>query len=354
VNTQYTFENPTANGSTAAAANLLSAFGGFSSNYPVQQAYEYNLTIEKQFGSYAVHASYVGNLGRNLAREVEMNACVPGSVSCLSRAAGTTGARQWPQFGTAFGQHTEGGNSNFNSGEVEVSRRFQNGLLFDVNYSFANLLAYQYVATNPVVAALWSYDYGPVSAQPKSVFHFNHVYDLPIGRGRQFGSNMNRVLNAIVGGWELSGVGTWQAGQRLTVLAGVGQSPTGATANRADRTCGGGLSNPIPALWFNTSCYALPAYINPSVSSPTRQFGSAGIGTVVGPRWFSYDTNIQKRFTVGERASVSLRVDAFNIFNHPVLANPDVTVSDATFGQIRTANANYTPRTFQFGCRFAF
>jgi hypothetical protein len=112
--------------------------------------------------------SYVGNLGRNLSRTVQMNACAPGPVVCLSRAAGTAGARRWSQFGTAFGQHTEGGNSTYSTGEIEISRRFNNGLLFDVNYAYARLLAYQYAAINPVVSALWRYDYrsGYLTADP--------------------------------------------------------------------------------------------------------------------------------------------------------------------------------------------
>ncbi|MGH7490107.1 MAG: hypothetical protein ACREMY_31545, partial [bacterium] len=201
VNSLYTFENPTSNGSTAAAASALSAIGGFNPQYPTQKAYEWNLTAERQLTStIALRLSYVGNLGRNLAREVQMNACVPGPVVCLSRPASDPTARLYPQFSTSFGQHTEGGNSNFNAGEIEISKRFSNGLLFDANYSYSRLFGYQYVATNPLVAANWSYDYGPISAQPYNVFHFNHVYELPFGRGRRFARNLSPWANAILGG----------------------------------------------------------------------------------------------------------------------------------------------------------
>jgi len=361
VNSLYTFQNPTANGSTAAAANALSAIGGFNPQYPTQKAYEWNLTLEKQLtSSMALRVSYVGNLGRNLAREVQLNACVPGPVACLSRPATDPTGRRWPQFSTSFMQHTEGGNSNFNAGEIEFSRHFSGGLLFDVNYSYSRLLGYQYQASNPVGNALSPYDYGPISAQPYHVFHFNHVYELPFGRERHFGRQMSPWLNTIFGGWDLSGLATWQSGARLTVLAGVGTSPAGAAANRANRIAGGSLSHSGQSRgqsaqeWFNIAAYQLPAYIDPTASNPTRQFGTAGIGTVIGPSFFNYDANLQKRFSIRERATLSLRIDCFDPFNVPMLDNPDVTASDATFGQIRDSNPNYNPRTFQFGARLDF
>jgi hypothetical protein len=355
VNNQYTFQNPTANGSPAAGASVVAGFAGFDPNYRVQTAYEYNLTVAKQINNYAITASYVGNLGRHLDRQVLVNACPPGPTLCSVLAAGAPGSRKWSQFGTTFGQNTGSGISNYNAVNVEASRHFSNGILLDANYSFSKLLALQYIATNPVVSPNWQYDYGPASQQPYQVFHFNHVYELPFGHGKKFGGNMSTVADTLVGGWKISGVGTWQAGQQLTVLAGTGNSPTGATSNRANRACSGSISQKTLGEWFDTSCYSVPALINPSAPSPTQQFGTAGIGTVIGPRWFSYDANVQKPFRFHDRVSLTLRIDAINVFNHPNYATPDVTVSDgAVFGQIRAASTNYIPRAFQFSGRLEF
>jgi hypothetical protein len=238
---------------------------------------------------------------------------------------------------------------------LEASRHFNNGILLDANYSWDKLMGYQYIATNPVVSPNWHYDWGPVSNQPYQVFHFNYVYEFPFGSGKRFASQAGTVGDLIVSGWKLSGVGTWESGQPLTVLAGTGYSPTDATSNRANRTCGGGLGNRSLGEWFNTTCYSAPALINPSASHATQQFGTAGIGTVIGPRWFSYDMNLQKPIKIREGATLSLRIDALNVFNHPDYTTPDVTVSDgALFGTIRAASAAYIPRSFQFGARFDF
>jgi hypothetical protein len=270
-------------------------------------------------------------------------------------AAGASGARKWNQYGITYGEFTGSGRSDYNALNLEASRHFNNGMLLDANYSWDKLLGYQYIATNPVVSPNWHYDWGPVSNQPYQVFHFNYVYELPFGSGKRFASQVGTVGDLFVSGWKLSGVGTWQGGQPLTVLAGSGQSPTDATSNRANRTCDGGLSNKSLGKWFNTSCYSAPALINASAPKPTQQFGTAGIGTVIGPRWFSYDMNLQKPIKIREGYTLSLRIDALNVFNHPDYTTPDVTVSDgALFGTIRSASVNYIPRAFQFGGRFDF
>jgi len=65
--------------------------------------------------------------------------------------------------------------------------------------------------------------------------------------------------------------------------------------------------------------------------------------------------NVQKPFHFTSRATLKLRVDALNIFNHPIYANPDLTITDTTFGSINSQyNANYIPRAFQFSARLEF
>src|ERR1051325_4669206 len=105
VNTLFTFQNPTANGSTANAAAALAAIGGFADTYPTMKSYTANVTIEKDLGhGTSLRASYLTNEGRHLSRVVQRNACVPGPVQCLSRAANDPTGRKWPAFNTNLGQ----------------------------------------------------------------------------------------------------------------------------------------------------------------------------------------------------------------------------------------------------------
>jgi hypothetical protein len=378
VNSLFTFQNPSANGSTAGAASAIAGVTGMSQTYPTQKAYTWNLTVEKQLPyQIVVRVSTIGTLGRNLSLENDLNACVPGPVTCLQRAATDPTARRWQQFGIAFGSSTAGGTSNYNSGEIEVSKQFSNGLLFDANYSYSRLFSIGYLdpsgdtpaISNPF-AATRNYDYGPNFVQPYNIFHWNYVYQLPVGTGQRFGGSMGRLADAFLGRWEISGMLNWQSGSPLTILAGTGQNPSGTDAPlRANRVGRGTLShsgqnrNQMAQKWFDTSAYTVPAYVNPSVSSPAQQFGTAGIGTVIGPSFSEYDMTLVKRLQIKERFTLQLRVDAFDIFNIPMLGNPDTNVADPTFGQILTANSTpatsgaqtgYTPRTFQGGIRLNF
>lgn len=377
VNSLFTFQNPSANGSTAAAASAIAGVTGMTQTLPTQKAYTWNLTVEKQLPYQIVlRASTVGTLGRNLTLDDDLNACVPGPVTCLQRAATDPTARRWQQFGLGFAGVTAGGNSNYNAGEIEVSKQFSNGMLFDANYSYSRLFSNGYLdalgddatISNPF-GSTRGYDYGPNIVQPYNIFHWNYVYQLPVGRGQRFGSSMGRLADAVLGGWVISGIGTWQSGTPLTVVAGTGQSPTGAGTLRANRIASGTLSHSgqsrgqMAREWFDTSAYTVPSYVNPSVTSPARGFGTAGIGSVIGPSFSEYDMNLEKRLKISERFTLKLRVDAFDIFNVPMLGNPDTTVSDATFGQITSANTTpatsgaqigYTPRTIQLGLRLDF
>jgi len=365
VNSVYTFQNPTANGSAADATAAMANIGGFQNSYPTEKSYTWNTTVEDDLGhGMALRATYAGNSTRNMSRQVQINGCAPGPTECLSRSASDPTGRKYPLFNTNFAYHAADGLSNFNDGEIEFSKRFSNGLLFDINYAHSRLLGQQYVATNPVADPHWSYDYGPVSlalgsapvmsAEPNDVIHWNYVWELPFGHGRRFAGHMNPVVEALLGGWLLSGLGTWESGLPLTITASSGQSPSGATVNRANRTGSGSLSNPGPIEWFDTSAYQLPAFIKPSATRPTRQFGTSGVATVYGPHFFTYDMTLHKTFTIKERYNLQFRVEAYNPFNHPDLANPDTEVTSATFGQIRTSNTNYNPRSIQFGARLDF
>jgi hypothetical protein len=170
---------------------------------------------------------------------------------------------------------------------------------------------------------------------------------------------MNAVAEAIAGGWMLSGLGTWQSGVPLTITANTGQTPSGAATNRADRIKDGKLSHSGSRgenayQWFDTSAYTIPALINPSANRPTRQFGSAGIGTVIGPSFFTYDMTLHKVFRIRERYNLQFRAEFYNPFNVPMLANPDIDATSANFGRIRASNTAYTPRNLQLGVRLDF
>ena len=367
VNSNFTFENPTANGSPAAASAAVAGISGPVQSYPTQKAYEWNFTLEKDLGrQMEVRATYMGNLGRNLSRTVQINGCVAGPTQCLSRAATDPTGRRWPQYGVSADNGSTTGQSEFNSVQIEFRKRFAHGLLFETNYTYARLFAYA-DASDPVSNPLSKYDWGPVAAnqltgsaasgQPNNVFHWNFVYELPIGKGRRIGNGMGRVAETVLGGWEISGLGTWQSGDYLTITAGTGQSPTGATPLRADEIGNPALPSGVqqsPNEWFNTAAFVQPKFVNKAAPNPTYTFGTSPIGALRGPSFFTTDMTLFKDIPLTERVRARLRVDVYNPLNHPILGDPSTSVSDSNFGRILTSNPNYNPRSIQLGLKVQF
>ncbi len=360
VNRIYTFQNPTANSSAAGADTQLTTLDGFFRDYPTMKTYSWNLSVEKDFGrQVGIRVTYAGNLGRNLSRTVRVNSCAPGPTECLARAANDPTRRKWTNFGTNMGQRAGDGTSNYNGFEAELTKRFSSGLFVNVNYAYARVFRLEPTASDPVSNPLSHYDYGPVPAQPPHIFHWNYVYELPFGKGKRL-LNSGGAATWIVGNWELAGLGTWQSGGALTITAPNGQSPTGANTNRADRIADGridqsGRSRGEKAFqWLSTAAFRQPDFVDPRATRPTRQFGTAASGVLLGPRFFTYDMTLQKSVPIAERYRLQLRLEIFNPFNVPMLGNPDTNVTSPNFGRIRTSNTAYTPRNVQIGARFDF
>lgn len=355
VNSLYTFQNPTANSSSAGADAQLTTLDGFNPKYPTQRTHAWSFSVEKDLGrQMGVRGSYAGNLGRNLSRTVRVNSCVPGPTECLNRAASDPTGRRWTQFGANIGQRFGDGTSNYNTVELEFTKRYASGLFVNVNWAWARVFRLEPTATNPVSDPLWSYDYGPLGGQPPQVFHWNFVYELP------YHAKGGGLAQKLFGDWNLSGLGTWQSGQALTITSSQGQSPTGASGNRADRIADGRIDqsgrsrNDKADQWFDRSAYRQPAFIDARATRPARQFGSAGVSTLLGPRFFSYDMTIHRVIPIREKYRFQIRAEIFNPFNVPMLGNPDTSVESPNFGRIRASNPAYTPRNFQFGARLDF
>jgi hypothetical protein len=179
------------------------------------------------------------------------------------------------------------------------------------------------------------------------------VFDLPVGRDRWLGTGMNRVLDAVVGGWSVSALVSEQSGEPLAIPM---ANPRLLDGNqRPNVLCGGGMGinsnraavQQIPYL--NVNCFADPGDQVP---------GNA-------PRYFSnlrndgihnFDTNLFKEFVPKEGMTVQLRAEVFNTMNTPRFAQPNTAfnVGDSQFGLITSTAPGYTPRRIQFGLRFEF
>jgi hypothetical protein len=167
------------------------------------------------------------------------------------------------------------------------------------------------------------------------------LYDLPIGQGRRWLANSHAVVDAILGGWAVSGITIFQTGVPFTPGSLGDPGNVGAGA-RADVVGDWQISNPSITKWFDTAAFKAPALY-------TR--GNAGRNLMTGPGINNWDINLNKSFRIHEEMRVQIRAEFFNAFNHPSFNNPGATFGTPSFGVISSAGAG---RVIQLGVKFYF
>jgi hypothetical protein len=187
-------------------------------------------------------------------------------------------------------------------------------------------------------------------------------YELPFGKGKQFGSSMSRAVDAFVGGWQFNGILTLRTGDAFTMS---GTSCHGVWSKCMPDYVSGfaGNGNAAPAggrtpnEWFNTANYAV-AYSNQAAGVATG--GDVGLQTLTGPPTKTLDFSLFKSFRFSERVSLQFRGEAVNLTNFAVLNNPDASLGDSkalggngNFGVI-TGSVSGTERHLQFSMRLSF
>jgi hypothetical protein len=176
------------------------------------------------------------------------------------------------------------------------------------------------------------------------------VWSLPFGRGHKWGGNAGRALDALIGGWQLSGINSLASGEPVTFIyapaaafqvSGIQQDFRGANNYRPNVTCDPYASSPSITGWFNRDCVVIP-------TDPSQPFGNAGRNTVRGPNYWSFDFAAVKRVALAGSSAVEVRLEAFNLFNRTNFAAPNGNRSAAGFGTITAA---YDPRQVQLGVK---
>jgi hypothetical protein len=174
------------------------------------------------------------------------------------------------------------------------------------------------------------------------------VYNLPFGRGRHFGSNWNKAVDAFLGGWQMNGIATNQTGFPLSLTT---QNTSGSGSNVLRPNSNGqdpNLSGPVSARlngYFNVSTFSQPAPFT---------FGNLNrtLPNVRGPGTQNIDFSLFKNFHIVERLSLQVRAEAFNLLNQVVFGNPNQVLSSGQFGVI--SSQSNAPRTIQFGLKLLF
>ncbi|HUM06503.1 MAG TPA: TonB-dependent receptor [Terriglobales bacterium] len=250
--------------------------------------------------------------------------------------------------------------STYNAFEVKLDKRFARGLqvLTHYTYSHANNYDSNYYAIDHNIA------WGPVDFNRNHVWVLNTVYELPFGKGKTFGGNASRALDYAIGGWQISNTTNWSSGLPWTPSFNGCGSEQDVGICRPDRGSGDfhvGVSGSIDPVLHNLT-YFTPQALGGSFTDPgVGNLGNIGRNSFHGPSGFYSDLSIVKKFNIYERLTAQFRMDAFNIFNHPVYAfsanngaNNCINCTGQNDGKITGLEGGTTMRQLQFALRFDF
>jgi hypothetical protein len=172
----------------------------------------------------------------------------------------------------------------------------------------------------------------------------SYIYELPIGKGKAVGSNLSKPVDAIVGGWQVSGISTFKQGFPLSIAPANNTLGQYGGNRRPDVVGNMHVANPTIDKWFNTAAFKDP--------TDPFSFGNAPryISTLRAPGYQNWDLSIQKYWGLGEVARLQFRAEMYNAFNHANFYAPNQSSgSGAAFGTISNA---FPARDTQFGFKF--
>jgi hypothetical protein len=308
---------------------------------PLPTIQTYNLTLQRQLaGGMTLDVAYVGNLGRQLPNNRELNAAAPGT--------GTAGLPLRAAFGrdASTSLRGPGVNSNYNALQTVLSRRFASGISFQVSYSWSKSIDEGSNQPGFVNNLDVRRQYGPSDFDQTHLLTISHVFESPFGKGKPFLSSGGKAA-AILGGWQLNGIYRYATGTPFTPTADSTACNCPGNGNYADVAgplqMPGGIGPGQP--WVSPSSFAVPG--------PNR-FGNAGRNTIRGPHLSNYDLSLFRTFALRERFKLEMRGEFYNLTNSPHFTNPSGNISSANFGIITSTLNGYGNRQVQVAARLLF
>jgi hypothetical protein len=265
--------------------------------------------------------------------------------------------RPMPQFdGTSVGtSEPTSADSYYHALQLKWEKRYSRGLTALVHYTRAKMIDnashgssnYSWLGGSTSIQNIWDLR-GERSVSAHDISHravITFAYELPVGKGRQFGSNLNRAMDMIFGGWEISGMATFSAGMPLAVTQSGGSMWNGT--QRPDLIGNPSTSGRVQDRlygWYNAAAFAKPAIDVPGTAPRNLNYRGPGIRM--------FDAALLKSFRVKEGQRFEFRLEAQNVLNHPIFSDPSSSFGSTSFGQITGTKVG--PRNVQFGFKYYF
>jgi hypothetical protein len=339
----------------AAGPASVSLPGAVNPNLLTPYSLQYNMTIEHTRWDTGFRFSYIGTGTRKTDYFYDYNAPLPDNQPYVNKP------RAFAQY-PAINYFTNGAGHQYHAFTAEAERRMARGLQFQSSWTWARDIGDVERGRAPENPYDRRRDRAVWTDIPTHRVTTNFIYQLPWGKGRPFLNQTNRVVDFLIGGWDLSGVYSYYSGQFLTPLW-TGPDPTGTVftssatpANvtiRPDHLRDANLPGDQRSIdgWFDASAFAPPA---------VGRFGTSARGVIKGPHVNVWHMGFFKSFHVREQVRLRYEATATNFFNHPNYSNPATNISQiaavgvitGTGGVHGSAVGDYGgARTFRMGLR---
>jgi hypothetical protein len=246
----------------------------------------------------------------------------------------------YPEFQTVLRRGDNSGSITNEEVYFAWQHRFSGGLAVMTNY----MISKQMWARDKKNPQDTQFERRVGSEDRPQQFTLTASYELPIGKGRALASNVNRVVNGFIGGWQVSGIYTAASGQALSWSTVVF---TGKNYSDITKVPGGQTIN----QWINPAAFDRNPNDQPNPAYQYIYFPKA-VGAARAPGINTLDMSLSKRVQIHEGMNLQMRADAFDALNHPNWGGPNTSPTSSAFGRI-TSQANL-PRTLQLGMRLSF
>jgi Carboxypeptidase regulatory-like domain len=313
---------------------------------------QWNISVGRQFMGTAIDVGYVGTKGTRIPFVENLNLLQP-STQPFDAAN-----RPYTSFGTISEVHS-GASSIYHGLTIQATRRFRNGLSFNVNYTYSKSLTDS--ALNGYAPGIQQNQYDrslerapDPSIRPQRLI-FDYMYHLPFGRGQRFLPNMNPVANTVLGGWEVVGITTMLSGQYLSPsFSGIDPANTNQFGGRPDCVGNGnlgGIGDLVRAgqpMW-NLSAFSLPG--DPNATVGRGYYGTCARSVLQGPGRNLWNAGLTKNIMLHEGVRMQIQWELFNAWNHPNFGNGTTNITSGNFGRTSSGGGG---RRMLFGARIDF
>ncbi len=279
---------------------------------------------------------------------------------------------------------TNDSTSNYHSLQVEVRKRFSDGLMFQADYTFSKALSDAPDAQGNNQSTLENFrtlrdkslDYRRSTDDQTHRFVANGIYDLPFGRGRRWLSGSNSIVNQAIGGWSVGGIVVWSTRPPFFITSGrtsfnawPGGSQDAGPAQLVGMTFEefkqnvGVFRTPGGVFWFNPELLNLTfnnrgqvatAQLKPGLLGQPAPgtFGNFPLNSINSGTYFNFDMSATKRFPIGERVTFEIKTTFINILNNANWTYGNTAFDSTSFGRITQTTGSQRVIHFMGSLRF--